>query len=551
MVLTASVLQQRARTWPHLLAACVVAAVCWLPALNAARSAMKGLSEPYDLDQFRDLAAAQAVTDGRVLGDPFYASETLWYNPLLPWTIAAVSRLRGVTVATALVEAGPYLNAVAPIALFAMVAAFFGPWPACLAAIALVYGSPHHDPPWATPAYSPWLFAPNFASGLFYLAAVVCARAFRHDRAGWWCGAGVALGTVFLAHTAPALVLGLAVLALVVASGTHDSHRARLPRPVAVMVLFGTAALVAAPLLWSIVGRYHLHVVNAAPAGWVWADAASASLVLSRSLSATSAIAVIGIAALIRHSRGSLESRLVLAWAGAAFGLLAYGFVQRALGARILVALPLPLFHFYFYLRAVGYVLVGVAVWEMVTWAVAAAARASSMNVWGADALAAAIPALLVGALALSNFGPYRQGSAFAEDLAAARRATFRQFESHLTARLRAQTPPDAIVLASPDNSLIEVAPAGRRVVAVPAEFSNPYVPVEPRARGQARLIEALIAHDRETFVTLARARGVTHIVLGPAELASFDENPRPFEAVQELSREGGFGIFAVHLTHR
>ena len=550
MTLTASVLQQRARTWPHVLAAALVAAACWIPAFNAARTSMKGLSEPYDLDQFRDLAAAQAVSDGRVLGDPFYAGETIWYNPLLPWTIAAVSRVRGVPVATAMVEAGPYLNALEPIALFAMVAAFFGPWPACLAMISLLYGSPHNDPAWASPAYSPWLFASNFASGLFYLALVVCARSLRHDGRGWWCGAGLALGIVFLAHTAPALVLGLAVFGIVMAFGP-DPHRAWWPRLVSLMLLCGTAALVAAPVLWSIVGRYHLQVVNAAPGAWVWGGVASASMVLRGSVSARSAVAVIGLLALVRRSRGGVEVRLVLAWAGAAFALLAYGFFQRAVGVRILPSLPLPLFHFYFYLRAVSDVMIGVAVWEIVTWAVVATARASAMPRGGADTLMGAVPALLVCGFALSSFGPYRGGSAFVEDVAAARRATFQQFESQLTARLEAETPPDASVLASPENSLVDVAPAGRRVVAVPQEFSNPYVPFEPRARDQARLLTALMARDRQTFVALARMRGVTHVVLGPAELAAFDEGAGPFDVIRELSRTGAFGIFAVHLPDK
>lgn len=551
MILTAGVLQQRARTWPHLLAACVVAVVCWIPAFNAARSSVKGLSEPYDLDQFRDLAAAQAVSDGRLLGDPFYAGETIWYNPLLPWTVASVSRLLGVRVATAMVQGGPYLNAIVPLALFGMVAVFFGPWPACIAVVSLLYGSPHNDPPWVTPGYSPWIFAPNIASGLFYLALVVCARAVRRDSAALWGVGGFALGTVFLAHTAPALVLGLALLAVGITSATYEPHRVGWPRVVSLLVLFGTAAVVAAPLLWSIVGRYRLHVVNAAPGAWVWTGVSSLSSVLRGAVNVRSAIAALGLVALIRRCRASMEARLVLAWAGAAFALLAYGFAQRSIGGRILFSLPLPLFHFYFYLRAVGHVLIGVAVWEIVTWAVAATARAAQINPVVAETLAGTIPALLVIVLAVSSFGAYRRGPAFGEDLVAARQATFRQFDSNLTARLRTETPPNAIVLASPENSLIEVAPAGRRVVAVPAEFSNPYVPIDPRARDQARLLDSLLARDRPTFVALARLRGVTHVVLGPAELAAFDEGAGPFDPVRELSREGAFGILAVHLPDR
>src|SRR5215472_394476 len=186
MIPSASAIDVRARSLGHLVAAALVAAVCFAPAFRTARGSLTGISEPFDLDQFRDLASAQASADGHWVSDPFYSGETIWYPPLLPWTIAVVSRARHTPVAVALVQAGPYLNALAPIALFVLVTTLFGPWPACVAVVFLLYAAPHRDPPWATPSYSPWLFAANFASGLFYLSLMLYAHTLRSQRLRWW-----------------------------------------------------------------------------------------------------------------------------------------------------------------------------------------------------------------------------------------------------------------------------------------------------------------------------------------------------------------------------
>jgi hypothetical protein len=542
MTPSAAAIDGRARGWRHFLAAALLTSVCCVPAVRIARASIKGVSQPYDLDQFRDLASAQAGVDGRWLSDPFYRTETIWYPPLLPWTIALASRVRHSAVAVTLVQAGPYLNALAPIALFTMVTRLFGPWPACIAVISLLYAPRHDDPPWATPSYSPWLFASNFGSGFFYLAVAACARALQRDSLRWWFASGVALGVVFLAHAAPAIVFGLVVASSTVTPLPRGLRR-RIPPLAALAIVFVTAALVGAPLLWSIVGRYHLHVFNRAPAGWAWGAIADASSLVERSLNVRTALAAAGVGFLIRRVSSSVEARIVLAWLSAAGLLFAYGFARRA--ATWLPAALVPDFHFYFYLRAAGCVLTGVAVWEIAARAAAAAARKRDVPVGRVAASTALILAIGLAVFARLAFPAYRDGVAFGEDNAAARAATFAEFDTRVVSRLREQTPANAVVLASPSNSLVAVGPSGRAVVAVPAEFSNPYVPFEPRAEDQRRLLAALMAGDRAAFLDAAAARGVTHVLLGPQELAGLDAIGA-FEPLQQLSRKGGFAIFAV-----
>jgi hypothetical protein len=544
MIPDASVLQRNMRGWRHVVAAALVAVACYLPAVRLAVGSIRGISEPYDLDQFRDIAGAQAAADGRYLADPFYAGETIWYNPLLPWTVAGVSRLRSVNVAKAFVQAGPFLNLLAPIGMFVMVTILFGPWPALLAVISLLYLAPHDDPSWANPSYSPWLFVSTFTSGLFYLAVTVTDVAIRRGTRAWWCSAGIALGVVFMAHTAPALILGLMVLANVMTARAGQTGGSRASRLLALVLCFGAAVIVSAPLLWSIVGRYGLHIVNPEPAAWRWPALDSVSLVLHRSVGVSALLPVIGLIVTARRAGYHVEARVMVAWVAAALGLFGYGYVARAPGT-FLPSLPVPGFHFFFYLRAAGHVLVALGVWEILTTAAARVDRLASASIQALVASAAGVAAITAAGL---GWHAYRDGRPFTAENGAARQMTFSQFESGLTSRLRGETPPGAVVLASPEYSLTEVAPSGRSVVAVPAAFSNPYVPFEPRTRDRDRLLAALMARDSRTFVALARARGVTHVVLGPVELFAFDQGGT-FSAIEERSRQGRFALFAVRFS--
>src|ERR1035437_8561742 len=224
--------------------------------------ALAGITRPFDIDQFRDLAAAQSIVDGHPLRAPFYRGETIRYNPLLSVTIAAISRVAGSDVASTFVQSGPFLNALAPAVLFVMTAALFGEWPALIAVVSLVFSPPHDNPAWASPTYSPWLFPATFAPALFYAGILLCYVAIRRNQPRSWMAAGVTLGLTFLAHTAPAMILGTCCVMSVLwarEDGSGDLRGRRARRPRALPLVLGTAAVVGAPVIWAIVGHYRLH----------------------------------------------------------------------------------------------------------------------------------------------------------------------------------------------------------------------------------------------------------------------------------------------------
>src|SRR5262245_48579107 len=106
----------------------LLAILCLIPPVRASHGFVRGLTQPYDLDQFRDTASAQSIIDGRFPADPDYLGETLWYNPLTSAVIAGLSRVSGLTVSRAQVQVGPILNACVMLAFFAMAAVLTSPW---------------------------------------------------------------------------------------------------------------------------------------------------------------------------------------------------------------------------------------------------------------------------------------------------------------------------------------------------------------------------------------------------------------------------------------
>jgi hypothetical protein len=183
-------------------AASLVVLACIAAALVPTVRATQGLNVPYDVDQFRDIAAAQAVADGHLLADPFYQHETIWYNPLLADVVAAMSKAGAVAVPRAHVIAGVVLNTAAVIGFFAAGAALCGEWAAVMA-LALMLFSRAYVAVWVTPSLSPWLFTASFAATFFYSGLLACAWAPRRPAPWRWLVVGGLLGLTFLAHTAP------------------------------------------------------------------------------------------------------------------------------------------------------------------------------------------------------------------------------------------------------------------------------------------------------------------------------------------------------------
>ena len=448
------------------LAACAVALV-------VALQTVWGLGWPYDGDHYRDVAQAQTARDGHPLSDPFYAGEWIWYNPLLPWIVAGGAALARVPTLMFDVQAGPWLNLIAPIGFYLLCVRLAGRGAAFLALVIFLFVNGRTEPALTTPTYSPWLFVATFAQGLFYLTllAMTSAAGSPSDRRAIVVGS--LAGLTFLAHTGPALVLGaIALFVLPLRS---------------IFVAGVAAAFVASPFLWSIVGHYHLAVLNPVPAGWKWLPISWDGF--PQTLRANALLLAMGFAGLFVVRR-----QIVRVWLAVAAALTVYGLVRE-----VVPAFPpiVPTFHFWRYTMAALILLTGAVLW-------AACQRAAGR--FAAPLVAAAC------VLAIVWYVPQyrtRFDIVYGRGIAASRDPN----HAAVTAFLHTSLPADSVVLGSRGASLQIIGPAGRKVVGVNANWSNIYVDAGPRMADRDRMLEALKSHDNEAFETLANRYRVTHVV--------------------------------------
>jgi hypothetical protein len=490
--------EERAHKW---LLSGVAVAAC-LVALATALRLVHGLQWPFVDDHFRDIAQAQSALDGHPFQDPFYVGEWLWYNPLVPWLIAAGSRMTGLTPTVFHVQSGPWLNLLGPVAFYLLAVRLTGRGAALVALLLFLFFNASADSSREHATYGPWLFVASFAQGLFYLTMLALCRAREENGLGSAALAGLLAGITFLAHTGPAVLLAI-VAALVL-------------RPRALLVCGAVSLAIASPFLYSIVVHYGAHVRNGAPmAGGLWLPA---SLVRFPQLLADNAFPL--LCAFI--GMFLVKDRLLKTWLGVSLALLAYGlWGDRLPGLPRLV----PNYHFWRSASAAMTIYAGAAI----CWAVHRAVRART-------------PVVIAGATVVSMaivYPAYRERpDSWGRTIALQRGADSAQ----LTRALRDATGADAVILASNQISLEIAGPAGRKVVALAPLFSNPYVDLEPRTRDRDAMFAALHSGDAARFLTLTRQYGVTHVIAATEEQCR-QWNGRPLVMV---IREGTRCLFRI-----
>ena len=480
------------------------------------RRTTAGLGFPYDVDLYRDIGQAESVRDGDVFGDAAYRDELAWYNPLLSWLLAAASQLTGVSVATIATQGGVLLNLLGPVALVIVVRRWFGRMAAGFALVAYIFLLCGKYPSWAVATYSPWLFQANFGQGLFFIALLALPAAIDSDRASRAAVFGALMGVVALAHTAPALLL---LVVLVAAAGWTGWRRRRpiaaVGRGVLISVL--TAAVVAAPFLVPIAWKYHFQLRNELPSSWIWDELQVSRLrnfvgdFVLRWPIGLGAVGVICWWLRFRPQQRNLPVVILTAWTTTAFlGLAAGIYASTSLPLASRIPTVVPSYHFLLYLSA------ALCVWFGIGAAALARLVAELADVRPHAPVVAATGCVVMMAIALPTWRA-RDDLRATRDHALAVRALVDDFA--VSRWISTATSQDDVVLYDIDPSLaLVVNPLDRRpTVVVDPFFSNPYVAWQPRQDDSTAMLTALRDCDHFAFDAIAGRVGVTYVVTSAA----------------------------------
>ncbi len=464
------------KRWDRTYAVDLLALLLILAALLVALTKTAGLPAPPDTwDHFRDIAQAQTVRDGAPLSDQYYRDEWVWYNPLLPWTLALGSAITGTRIEVFHVRAGPVLNLLGPLAFYLLGVRWIGRTAAFIALAVYLFFATGDGPGWAYATYSPWLYSNNFAAGIFFAAAFALQMAADRPTLTRLGTAGALMGLTFLAHTAPALILVIVACA---------AFARRWPW----LLTTGAAAVVVAlPFLYSIGLQYQFAVVNTRPLSWEWVGVLTLDT-LPQFLKDNAML--VGLAA---FGAVITTARLLLVWLASAAVLLLFALLPTA---------PLiPAFHFWKWTTAAMALLAGTTLAWLCSTAPAhawAALRQTGRPPRGVNFIAI----FLTGTAVVWHWHTYVNLDDF--------QARPQSIPTDAVDFLRELTGPNDVVLGNNQAVKIIIGPAGRKTVALDGYLANPYVLFSPRAQARRGMLSAIEAADVQTYNDLARQYNVT-----------------------------------------
>jgi len=473
-------------------------------AFVVAIDATEGLTQPVETDFFRDMGAAQALLDRNALGDPAYVGEIRWYNPLVPALVAGIHQLSGVPLSVLFTKSGPYLNLLTPIALLSLGWVFFGAWPAIASLAGYLFLGSHTLPSYAHATYSPWLWPANFSPALFLLTLLAYQR--HCTRPDWWTATitGFLLGACALAHTGPALI-GASVIALSTANWIRIGQWPWKRGLIDLSLIAAVAMLISAPFLAPLIRVYGFEIVHPAPLQF---SGISLGQMLRDLASPRFAIALLGVIALGRRARREPLTYGIRIWLYFAVVALAWLTLTVAASHLSFLGQALPAYHFHIYFKLAECMLFGVGCWVVAVWLSARPWSRWKAPVWCAVMITLLVVTAMPGYLRRPDFVDFPQAS--------------RRFEKHPSVgplyhwALENSRPSDVFIAADPMLALFSIAAAGRKLVAMPVLFSNPYVDYGVRWRDQEAMRSILSVQSNQplsAFRRLAKQYDVTFVV--------------------------------------
>jgi hypothetical protein len=449
--------------------------VCFLLVLCLVRGLWitRGLRSPGIMDTFRDAGFVQGIVDGNWFGDPTIGGAWRYYPPLTHAFFAAVAAATGIEPLRLLTMSAPLLNLVVPAGFFLMTRHLIGAVAAVIGTALLVFFNDLVLPPWVSAAYHPWSSVPLLALGGFFFSVWLIHARIRSERLRDAMLIGSAIGLTFLAHTVPALILAAM---LPVAVLTTREINMRTLRWIAIVAV--TALVWSLPLLLPLVVSYRLHILNPGPGALVdplfahWPPRRGILLTILPGLLALPAIAMLRVEGSLSRVAGAILTVWVIVPIVFLTRHYACGAASQAAVCTVFV---LAVHHWFIYLQAALTCLAGLAAWLCMIHVGRITPRRER---WAGAGLFVGVACGIAALLPRPSDDSMRQR---ALDLG----ATFDWGAYSWVTRHTG--PQDLFVTELADTSLnpasLAVMAAGRRSVALPETYSNPYVEWQSRNR--------------------------------------------------------------------
>jgi hypothetical protein len=321
------------------------------------------------------------------------------------------------------------------------------------------------------------------------------------------------LGITFLGQTAPAVILGVVIVTTSVKNWIEEERSGSNKRSffrglgrLGLIILI--AFVVSLPFTFSILGRYHLRILNSAPSNWMYPPLSLANIggFARENLSWFTVIAAVGLVALILERTNRPRRSLLLPWLAVCCVELSLNFIQQP----HLHLMFVPAYHFLFYFKAIENILFGVGLVFVCRWlsrhiasTVFPAMSASSRLAFQLETLLIVTGVVFFLVVVLPAYGS-RWDFTGAREISKYRARSVDTDAYHWI--LSHAQPEDVFFSVGGNLDLTAVAPAARKVVitSIP-EFSNPYVSYTQRFEAATLMWNELTAGSPNALSTLKK----------------------------------------------
>ncbi|MEP7168224.1 MAG: hypothetical protein ABI855_02530 [Bacteroidota bacterium] len=478
----------------------------------------------YDYDFDRDMAFIQGTLDGKFGEDPNYANEHLWYNPLLFLTETAIVKITGLPANIVLARGGTYFNFLGPIAFCFMLWHFYKLNTVLASLTSFLFLSTGNLLGWSSATYSPWLYPASFMQFLFYINIILCYKAFTTQKYSWFLLLGISIGICFLGHTAPTVLIIL-ILLFIQSGNIFQALKVKQYKQVQNYLLQGIVTFIpfiiaSFPLLYFIIGKYNLHIVNRM--AFEYFDTLFIPInfpsLLKENLSVSLFVSIVGFIGLYKNTHNIVVRKIIFNWFYISAALFAYTTFVPVVQNKYHIYLlgVVPSFHFFFYLKAIqsvffgyGFYLIGERIIHLVSGMISRK-RKRLVPIFSTDKIF-----LIAVVLMVIIYFPYystRRDFVYGRQIALERENEPDKIEVYNW--IVKNIPDENVILCEHNDAIYPVMATGRKMVSTNATFSNPYLDFEKREADRNNMIAYLKSGQPESVKKLFDEYRVNAVLL-------------------------------------
>jgi hypothetical protein len=503
-----------------------------------------------DTDFDRDMAFVQSNLNGHFGKDPNYLDQYLWFNPLLFSIESWLVKITGLPINIILSRSGPYLNLLGPIAFSAMVWVLFDVETALAALLSYLFLASGTLLCWASATYSPWLYPDNFMQFIFYINIMLCWLALQRQRYYYFLLLGISLGISFLGHTAPTIIIILILVSIQLSNLVQAMKekefvllRKYLLQGITALVPF---VLVSLPLLYFIIGKYHLDIVNKAPAEFKSGVFIIANIkqLIAENISIPVLVAIVGLYWFYRFFEKGTIRKIIWNWLFISAGMYAYTSLVPMIHGKFGIQVPdtVPSFHYFFYLKALQSVFFGMGFLYLFRLVFDSVLKLSMTRL----PLRATFFSLSVIIWVALYYPYYCQRNDFVVNRSKALKKANDKDKVAVYDYFVHEIKEDKVILCEQNLSCFPLMASARKMVSNYATFSNPYVDYGVRESARKNMLNYLKIGRIAEAKLLFSQFNVSYILLENKDLVNYAEM-RPAIA-NIVFKNNSYTLFLLHI---